>query len=222
MNRPSSPRLRYHAPMRVRFGLHRDGLEPTPPRTAVGEITVGPLGFLGLLESDLGIPAGRGAPLGGNRRLPGVPSRLRRLGTFLPPVLRRRPGGRRAYPERMAPAVVPARLGRTISRRHRRSAWRYGSGGSHSPHRVFRRGSANACVPYLPCLEDDARKFARSNSSTPRMICRPPGVAYSSTSTARQSPRVRDGQYGIRISASCRPGSPAISYSRSPETGHWS
>lgn len=41
--------------MRVRFGLHRDALEPTPPRTAVGEITVGPLGLLGLLESDLGI-----------------------------------------------------------------------------------------------------------------------------------------------------------------------
>ena len=41
--------------MRVRFGLHRDGLEPSPPRTTVGEITVGPQGFLGLLESDLGI-----------------------------------------------------------------------------------------------------------------------------------------------------------------------
>ncbi|MCY4056403.1 MAG: PD-(D/E)XK nuclease family protein [Gammaproteobacteria bacterium] len=45
--------------MRVRFGLHRDALEPSLPRTAVGEITVGPLGFLGLLESDLGI-----APVG--------------------------------------------------------------------------------------------------------------------------------------------------------------
>lgn len=42
--------------MRVRFGLHRDALEPTPPGTAVGEITVGPQGFLSLLESDLGIP----------------------------------------------------------------------------------------------------------------------------------------------------------------------
>lgn len=41
--------------MRVRFGLHRDALEPSLPRTAVGEITVGPQGFLGLLESDLGI-----------------------------------------------------------------------------------------------------------------------------------------------------------------------
>ena len=43
--------------MRVRFGLHRDGLEPTLPRTAVGETTVGPQGFLSLLESDLGIPS---------------------------------------------------------------------------------------------------------------------------------------------------------------------
>jgi len=42
--------------MRVRFGLHRDGLEPSLPRSVVGEITVGPLGFLNLLESDLGIP----------------------------------------------------------------------------------------------------------------------------------------------------------------------
>ena len=45
--------------MRVRFGLHRDGLEPSLPCTAVGEITVGPRGFLGLLESDLGV-----APVG--------------------------------------------------------------------------------------------------------------------------------------------------------------
>ena len=42
--------------MRVRFGLHRDTLEPSPAGTAVGEITVGPRGFLDLLESDLGIP----------------------------------------------------------------------------------------------------------------------------------------------------------------------
>ena len=42
--------------MRVRFGLHRDGLEPSLPRSVVGEITVGPLGFLNLIESDLGIP----------------------------------------------------------------------------------------------------------------------------------------------------------------------
>ena len=42
--------------MRVRFGLHRDALEPTPLPTTVAETTIGPLGFLGLLESDLGIP----------------------------------------------------------------------------------------------------------------------------------------------------------------------
>lgn len=42
--------------MRVRFGLHRDVLEPSQLRTAVAEITVGPQGLLGLLESDLGIP----------------------------------------------------------------------------------------------------------------------------------------------------------------------
>ncbi|MYD97267.1 MAG: PD-(D/E)XK nuclease family protein [Gammaproteobacteria bacterium] len=41
--------------MRVRFGLHRDVLDPTLPRSAVGEITVGPRRFLELLESDLGI-----------------------------------------------------------------------------------------------------------------------------------------------------------------------
>ena len=49
------PRLRYHVPMRVRFGLHRDGLEPTLPCTGLGEITVGPKGLLSLLESDLGL-----------------------------------------------------------------------------------------------------------------------------------------------------------------------
>ncbi|MDE0178640.1 MAG: PD-(D/E)XK nuclease family protein [Gammaproteobacteria bacterium] len=43
--------------MRVRFGLLRDALEPSHPRTSVGEITVGPQGLLGLLESDLGIPS---------------------------------------------------------------------------------------------------------------------------------------------------------------------
>ena len=54
VHRPED-RVLYDAPMRVRFGLHRDVLEPSLPRTAVGEITVGPQGFLGLLESDLGI-----------------------------------------------------------------------------------------------------------------------------------------------------------------------
>ena len=41
--------------MKVRFGLHRDGLHPDPATDCVGEITVGPLGFLRLLESDLGL-----------------------------------------------------------------------------------------------------------------------------------------------------------------------
>ena len=48
-------RVLYDARMRVRFGLYRDALEPSLPRTGIGEITVGPQGFLGLLESDLGI-----------------------------------------------------------------------------------------------------------------------------------------------------------------------
>ncbi len=42
--------------MHVRFGLHRDALDPALPRSAVGEVTVGPRRFLELLESDLGIP----------------------------------------------------------------------------------------------------------------------------------------------------------------------
>ena len=42
--------------MRVRFGLHRDGFDPTLPRSTVGEVTAGPRQFLELLESDLGIP----------------------------------------------------------------------------------------------------------------------------------------------------------------------
>ena len=41
--------------MKVRFGLNRDGLHPDLATDSVGEITVGPVGFLGLLESDLGI-----------------------------------------------------------------------------------------------------------------------------------------------------------------------
>ena len=41
--------------MKVRFGLHRDGLHPDLATDSVGEITVGPIGLLRLLESDLGI-----------------------------------------------------------------------------------------------------------------------------------------------------------------------
>ena len=42
--------------MRIHFGLHRDGLHPALPTNTVGEMTVGPRGFLRLLESDLGLP----------------------------------------------------------------------------------------------------------------------------------------------------------------------
>ena len=41
--------------MRVRFGLHGDGLDPGPREAAVDAITAGPRGLLRLLESDLGI-----------------------------------------------------------------------------------------------------------------------------------------------------------------------
>ncbi|MCY4014767.1 MAG: PD-(D/E)XK nuclease family protein [Gammaproteobacteria bacterium] len=41
--------------MKVRFGLHRDGLHPDLATDCVGEITVGPIGFLRMLEGDLGI-----------------------------------------------------------------------------------------------------------------------------------------------------------------------
>ena len=41
--------------MRVRFGLHRDGLDPHPADTDLGAVTVGPLGFLSIVEADLGI-----------------------------------------------------------------------------------------------------------------------------------------------------------------------
>ena len=41
--------------MKVRFGLNRDALHPDLATDCVGEITVGPGGFLSLLESDLGI-----------------------------------------------------------------------------------------------------------------------------------------------------------------------
>ncbi|MCZ6889710.1 MAG: PD-(D/E)XK nuclease family protein [Gammaproteobacteria bacterium] len=42
--------------MKVRFGLLRDGLDPAPPHTSLGEVTVGPLGLLQILETDLGLP----------------------------------------------------------------------------------------------------------------------------------------------------------------------
>ena len=41
--------------MLIRFGLHYDGLQPQRPRTALGAVTVGPLGFLNVLETQLGL-----------------------------------------------------------------------------------------------------------------------------------------------------------------------
>ena len=42
--------------MLIRFGLHLDGLQPQAPLTAIGEVTLGPLGLLGVLETQLGLP----------------------------------------------------------------------------------------------------------------------------------------------------------------------
>lgn len=42
--------------MIVRFGLHADGLDPSPPTTTLGEIRLGPRGLLETLETDLGLP----------------------------------------------------------------------------------------------------------------------------------------------------------------------
>ena len=43
--------------MRVRFGLHFDGLQPQPPANATGVATLGPAGLLGVLENRLGLPS---------------------------------------------------------------------------------------------------------------------------------------------------------------------
>ena len=42
--------------MIVRFGLHADGLDPSAPATALGDIRLGPSGLLEALETDLGLP----------------------------------------------------------------------------------------------------------------------------------------------------------------------
>lgn len=42
--------------MIVRFGLYADGLDPSPPATVLGDIRLGPRGFLETLETDLGLP----------------------------------------------------------------------------------------------------------------------------------------------------------------------
>ena len=42
--------------MRVVFGLHLDSLNSAVPRNAAGEATLGPMGFLKVLETQLGLP----------------------------------------------------------------------------------------------------------------------------------------------------------------------
>ncbi len=42
--------------MKIHFGLHLDGLQPAAPVTAMGEVTLGPAGFIDVLETQLGIP----------------------------------------------------------------------------------------------------------------------------------------------------------------------
>ena len=43
--------------MLVRFGLHFDASNPLPLKTASGEVTLGPAGFLSVLETQLGLPS---------------------------------------------------------------------------------------------------------------------------------------------------------------------
>ena len=42
--------------MIIHFGLHLDGLQPQLQANAVGEVAVGPSGFLDILETQLGLP----------------------------------------------------------------------------------------------------------------------------------------------------------------------
>ncbi len=48
--------------MQIDFGLHLDGLKPAAPQTAAGQITLGPRGFLGVLETQLGLPTPNAHP----------------------------------------------------------------------------------------------------------------------------------------------------------------
>lgn len=48
--------------MIVHLGLHLDGLQPSLPRTAVGEVVLGPLRMLDLLELRLGLPPAIASP----------------------------------------------------------------------------------------------------------------------------------------------------------------
>lgn len=42
--------------MHIRFGRHLDGLNPQPPETSSGVVTLGPAGLLSVLETQLGLP----------------------------------------------------------------------------------------------------------------------------------------------------------------------
>ena len=48
--------------MRIVFGLHLDGLNPAAPRNSAGETTLGPMGFLQVLETQLGLPTPNAHP----------------------------------------------------------------------------------------------------------------------------------------------------------------
>ena len=67
--------------MIVRFGLHADGLDPSPPTTALGDIRLGPRGLLETIESDLGLPPVLDQPVecltdrpGTGRRVESIPA----------------------------------------------------------------------------------------------------------------------------------------------------
>jgi len=49
--------MRAISKVKVTLGLKADGSPPQPVKNTVGEVTVGPLGFLNLMETQLGIPA---------------------------------------------------------------------------------------------------------------------------------------------------------------------
>ena len=43
--------------MKIIFGLHSDGMNPQKKQSRCGIKTVGPLGFLAIIETQLGLPA---------------------------------------------------------------------------------------------------------------------------------------------------------------------
>ena len=48
--------MKFGQRMQIQFGLHLDGLDPSPPVTSLGQASLGPKGLLAALESDLGLP----------------------------------------------------------------------------------------------------------------------------------------------------------------------